>query len=114
MDKDSSASNNFRNNTYKLIFKGIKLQNQKRTINIPYYQNYKQLIVAVKLFRKTLRAKPNISLQYNFGKGAKSILFNNKDLDIFKIKIEKRLGKANALQSVIDSEEQLIYIIVII
>ena len=34
MDKDSSASNNFGNNTYKLIFKGIKLQNWKRTINI--------------------------------------------------------------------------------
>jgi len=27
IDKDSGASNNFRNNTYKLIFKGIKLQN---------------------------------------------------------------------------------------
>jgi len=27
MDKDSSANNNFRNNTYKLIFKGIKSRN---------------------------------------------------------------------------------------
>ena len=27
MDKDSGASNNFRNNTYKLVFKGIKLWN---------------------------------------------------------------------------------------
>jgi hypothetical protein len=27
MDKDSGAGNNFRNNTYKLIFKGIKLWN---------------------------------------------------------------------------------------
>jgi len=27
IDKDSGASNNFRNNTYKLIFKGIKLRN---------------------------------------------------------------------------------------
>jgi hypothetical protein len=27
MDKDSSASNNFGNNTYKLVFKGIKLRN---------------------------------------------------------------------------------------
>jgi hypothetical protein len=27
MDKDSSTSNNFRNNTYKLIFKGIKSRN---------------------------------------------------------------------------------------
>jgi len=36
IDKDSSASNNFRNNTYKLIFKGIKSRNWKYTINIPY------------------------------------------------------------------------------
>ena len=36
IDKDSSASNNFRNNTYKLIFKSIKSWNQKYTINIPY------------------------------------------------------------------------------
>ena len=27
IDKDSGTSNNFRNNTYKLIFKGIKLWN---------------------------------------------------------------------------------------
>jgi hypothetical protein len=62
MDKDSSTGNNFRNNTYKLVFKGIKSQNRKRTINIPYRWNYKQLMVAVKPFRKTLRAKPNASL----------------------------------------------------
>ena len=37
MDKDSGASNNFRNNTYKLIFKGIRSRNRKRTINILYY-----------------------------------------------------------------------------
>jgi hypothetical protein len=36
INKDSGTSNNFKNNTYKLIFKGIKLQNQKYTINIPY------------------------------------------------------------------------------
>ena len=114
IDKDSSASNNFRNNTYKLIFKGIKLWNWKCTINILYCWNYKQLIVAVKLFRKTLRAKPNISLQYTIGKGAESILFNNKDLNIFKIKVEEGLGKANTLQSVIGLEKQLFYIVVII
>jgi len=27
IDKNNGASNNFRNKTYKLIFKGIKLQN---------------------------------------------------------------------------------------
>jgi hypothetical protein len=37
IDKDSGASNNFKNNTYKLIFKGIKSQNRKRIINILYY-----------------------------------------------------------------------------
>jgi len=36
IDKDSGASNNFKNNTYKLAFKGIKSRNQKYTINIPY------------------------------------------------------------------------------
>ena len=36
MDKDSGASNNFRNNTYKLVFKGIKSRNRKCTIDIPY------------------------------------------------------------------------------
>ena len=61
MDKDSGAGNNFKNNTYKLIFKGIKSQNQKYIINIPYYENYKQL-TAVKLFKKTLRVKPDINL----------------------------------------------------
>ena len=54
-------------------------------------------MAAVEPFRKTLRAEPNISLQYTIGKGVKFILFNNKDLDIFKIKVEKGLGKANAL-----------------
>ena len=62
IDKDSSTSNNFRNNTYKLVFKGIKLWNWKCTINILYCWNYKQLIVAVKPFKKTLRAEPNVSL----------------------------------------------------
>ena len=62
MNKDGGASNNFKNNTYKLIFKGIKSRNQKYTINIPYYWNYKQLMVAVEPFKKTLRAKPNASL----------------------------------------------------
>ena len=62
MDKDSSTSNNFKNNTYKLIFKGIKSWNWKYTINIPYRWNYEQLMAAVELFKKTLRAEPNISL----------------------------------------------------
>jgi len=62
IDKDSSVSNNFGNKTYKLIFKGIKSRNWKRIINILYCLNYEQLIVAVKLFRKTLGAEPNISL----------------------------------------------------
>jgi hypothetical protein len=62
IDKNSGAGNNFRNNTYRLVFKGIKSQNWKCIINILYHWNYKQLMVAVKLFRKTLRAKPNISL----------------------------------------------------
>jgi hypothetical protein len=39
IDKDNSTSNNFRNNIYKLVFKGIKLWNRKCTINIPYYWN---------------------------------------------------------------------------
>jgi hypothetical protein len=34
INKNSSTSNNFKNNTYKFIFKGIKLQNRKYTINI--------------------------------------------------------------------------------
>ena len=97
IDKDSSASNNFGNNTYKLVFKGIKSRNRKYTINIPYHWNYKQLMVVVELFKKTLRAKPNISLQYTIKKGVKSVLFNNKDLDIFRIKIEEGLGKVNTL-----------------
>jgi hypothetical protein len=37
INKDSGASNNFKNNTYKLIFKGIKSQNWKCIINIPYH-----------------------------------------------------------------------------
>ena len=114
MDKDGSASNNFGNNTYKLIFIGIKLWNWKRTIDILYCWNYKQLMVVVELFRKMLGAKPNISLQYTIRKGFKSILFNNKDLDIFRMRVEEGLGKVNALQSVIGLEEQLFYIVVII
>jgi hypothetical protein len=62
IDKNGSTSNNFRNNTYKLVFKGIKSQNWKYTINILYCWNYEQLIVTVELFRKMFRAKPNISL----------------------------------------------------
>ena len=62
INKNNSTKNNFKNNTYKLVFKGIKSQNWKCTINIPYYWNYKQLIVAVKPFRKILRAKPNTNL----------------------------------------------------
>ena len=37
IDKDSNTSNNFGNNTYKLVFKGIKLWNWKYTINILYH-----------------------------------------------------------------------------
>ena len=85
IDKNSGTSNNFKNNTYKLVFKGIKSRNQKYTINILYCWNYKQLIAAVKLFKKMLKAEPNISLQYTIRKGVKSVLFNDKDLDIFKI-----------------------------
>ena len=62
IDKDSGTKNNFGNNTYKLVFKGIKSWNRKRTINILYRWNYEQLIVTVKPFRKTLGAKPNASL----------------------------------------------------
>jgi hypothetical protein len=62
MDENSSTSNNFGNNTYKLIFKGIKSWNWKCTINILYRWSYEQLMIAVELFRKILRAKPNISL----------------------------------------------------
>jgi len=62
INKDGGVGNNFGNKTYKLIFKGIKSQNWKRTINILYRLNYEQLIVIVKLFRKTLRAESNISL----------------------------------------------------
>ena len=114
IDKDGSASNNFGNNTYKLIFKGIKSRNQKRTINILYRWNYEQLIVVVKLLKKTLRAKPNISFQYTIRKGVKSILFNNKNLNIFRIMVEEGLGKVNALWSIIGLKEQLFYIVVII
>jgi hypothetical protein len=97
INKDSGASNNFKNNTYKLVFKGIKSRNWKCIINILYRWNYKQLMVAVKLFRKTLRAKPNVSLWYTIKKGVKSVLFNNKDLNIFRIRVEEGLGKANTL-----------------
>ena len=97
IDKDGGAGNNFKNNTYKLAFKGIKLRNQKYTINIPYLWNYKQLIVAVKPFRKTLRASPNISLWYTIRKGIKSVLFNNKDLDIFRTRVKEGLSKVNTL-----------------
>jgi hypothetical protein len=37
INKDSGTSNNFKNNTYKLVFKGIKLQNRKCTIDILYH-----------------------------------------------------------------------------
>ena len=114
IDKDGGAKNNFRNNTYKFVFKGIKSWNWKYTINIPYHWNYEQLIVAVKPFRKILGAKPNASLQYTIEKGVESILFNNKDLDIFKTKVKEGLDKTNTLQSVIGLEKQLFYIVVII
>jgi hypothetical protein len=97
MDKDSGASNNFGNNTYKLVFKGIKSWNWKCTINIPYCWNYEQLMVAVKLFKKILKAEPNISLWYTIKKGVESVLFNDKDLDIFKMRVEEGLSKVNAL-----------------
>jgi hypothetical protein len=97
INKDNGASNNFKNNTYKLVFKGIKSWNQKCTINILYHWNYEQLIVAVEPFRKIFGAKPNTSLWYTIKKGVKSVLFDNKDLDIFKTKIEEGLGKVNAL-----------------
>ena len=54
-------------------------------------------MVAVKLFRKMLRAKLNISLWYTIKKGFESVLFNNKDLDIFRMRVNKGLGKANVL-----------------
>jgi len=40
MDKNGGTNNNFGNNTYKLIFKGIKSRNRKCTIDIPYRWNY--------------------------------------------------------------------------
>ena len=71
-------------------------------------------MVMVKLFRKTLRVSPNVSLWYTIGKGIKSVLFNDKDLDIFRTKIKEGLGKANALWSIIGSKKQLFYKVVII
>ena len=62
-------------------------------------------MVAVKLFRKMLRASPNASLWYTIGKGIKFILFNDKDLDIFRIRVKEGLGKVNALWSIIGLEE---------
>ena len=62
-------------------------------------------MVAVKLFRKTLRAEPNVSLWYIIRKGVESVLFNDKDLDIFRTKVEKGLGKVNALWSIIGLKE---------
>ena len=44
-----------------------------------------------------LRAEPNISLWYTIGKGVKSVLFNNKDLNIFRIRVKEGLGKVNVL-----------------
>jgi hypothetical protein len=37
IDENNSTGNDFRNNTHKLIFKGIKPRNWKRTINILYH-----------------------------------------------------------------------------
>ena len=71
-------------------------------------------MAAVEPFKKMLRAEPNVSLQYTIKKGVESVLFNDKDLDIFRTKVEEGLNKANALQSVIGLEEQLFYIVVII
>jgi len=47
------------------------------------------------------KAEPNISLWYTIKRGVKSVLFNNKDLGIFRIKVKKGLGKVNTLWSVI-------------
>ena len=105
MDKNGGANNNFRNNTYKLIFKGIKSRNWKYTIDILYHQNYEQLMVVVEPFRKTLGAEPNVSLQYTIGKGVESVLFNDEDLDIFRMRVNEGLSKANVLWSVIGSKE---------
>ena len=62
-------------------------------------------MVTVEPFRKTLRASPNASLWYTIGKGIESILFNDKDLDIFKMRVKEGLGKANTLWSIIGLEE---------
>jgi len=97
INKNSGISNNFGNKTYKFIFKGIKSRNWKCTINILYHLNYKQLMVTIKSFKKMLGAELNISLWYTIRRGVKSILFNNKSLDIFKIKVKEGLGKANVL-----------------
>jgi hypothetical protein len=40
MDKNGGTGNNFGNNTYKLVFKGIKSRNRKCIINILYHWNY--------------------------------------------------------------------------
>ena len=50
MDKNGGTGNIFRNNTYKLVFKGIKPWNWKCIIDIPYHWNYKQLMAAVEPF----------------------------------------------------------------
>ena len=97
MDKDGSASNNFGNKTYKFIFKGIKLRNWKRIIDILYRLNYKQLMVTVELFRKTLRAEFNASFWYTIGRGVKSVLFDDKNLNIFRMRVKEGLGKVNIL-----------------
>ena len=54
-------------------------------------------MAVVKPLKKIFRAEPNISLQYTIKKGVKFILFNNKNLNIFRTKIKKELGKANTL-----------------
>jgi len=97
IDKDSSINNYFRNKTYKLIFKGIKSWNWKRIINIPYHLNYEQLMVIIELFKKTFKAEFNVSLWYTIGRVVKSVLFNNRDLNIFKMRVKEGLGKVNIL-----------------
>ncbi len=62
-------------------------------------------MVAVEPFKKILRASPNASLWYIIRKGIKSILFDDKDLDIFRMRVKEGLGKVNALWSIIGLKE---------
>jgi len=44
-----------------------------------------------------LKADPKVSLWYTIRDRIKSVLFNNANLDVFRIKVREGLGKANAL-----------------